>query len=56
MNGRQLRVLRALGGLSQAGLAEKLQISQKLVSCWETGRRPVLPKYVEQIEQVMRKR
>jgi len=51
-NANELKQIRENKKLKQIDLARMLDISQRTVSAWETGRRTPSPKFMQQIEDI----
>ena len=49
-----LKDLRIKEGMTQAELAEKLEVDQTAVSNWEKGKNPPLPKYRKKLCYIFR--
>jgi transcriptional regulator with XRE-family HTH domain len=54
LNGELIKHLRILSGLSQADLAEKLDVHQTLVSLFERGERIIQPQTEEKLHAIFR--
>lgn len=54
--GLHLKMKRLEAGVKQTELAEKLGVSQTLVSQWEKGKKKIARKYIEEIDKALKKR
>ena len=51
-NANKLKEIREDRKMKQIDLAELLDVSQRTISAWETGRRTPSPKFMQQIEDI----
>lgn len=51
-NTNKLKAIRENRKMKQVDLAQILDVSQRTISAWETGRRTPSPKYMQQIEDI----
>jgi putative transcriptional regulator len=51
-NTNKLKEIREDRKMKQIDLAELLDVSQRTISAWETGRRTPSPKFMQQIEDI----